>query len=210
MQPNQYKDEDIIAAIKSGDAKAKNAALKQLYMDRVLTIKVKELVQIYGNSRHDPEEVIQEGIILFLQLVLKEKFQGKSAVRTFVIGICKNLIRNKTKKSSRIITKEQITDQERGEYEISPEEEVIVVEKSEAELKREQILQTLLSQLGENCSEVLSLYYYKAKSMAQIATARNLKNANQAKKAASRCRERLRKLIKAQPQLADFLKTSLE
>lgn len=209
MQSEKYTDQEIVEAIRSGDLTARNRALKQLYLDSVTTLKVKELVRTYNVTSTEAEDVLQEGIILLDQLILDEKFQGKSAIRTFLVGICRNLIRNEIKKNGRVLTKAVITDKEQLEQGDSPEDVILVQEKSEAERKREEVLQNLLAQLTDNCKAVLQLYYYQSKTMAQIATARNLKNANQAKKAASRCREQLRKLIRKQPALSNFLKQTL-
>ena len=95
------------------------------------------------------------------------------------------------------------------DQEQSPEDLIILEEKSDSASQRDQLLQQLLNQLTDKCKQVLYLYYFLAQSMAQVAEAQGLKNANQAKKAAGRCRKQLEQKIQKQPQLANFLKQSL-
>ncbi len=206
MKNSIYADEQLIQFIRSNDPKQRNEALKQLYMDQVITLKVKELAQIYGSAKQEADDILQEGIILMDELVRSGKFQGQSKVRTFLIGICKNLIRNQSRKVSRIVLKEEIKDYERNEAEVSPEDLIVLEESTDEQLSRDKLLRNLLHNLTENCQEVLRLYYYEAKNMTQVADERGLKNAKQAKKAASRCRQQLRKLITEQPELETFLK----
>lgn len=209
MSNNNYSDKQLIEFIKGDDPKRRNLALKQLYMDQVVTLKIKELIQIYGSKGHEADDVLQEGIILMDELVRSGKFQTQSKVRTFLIGVCKNLIRNKARKVNRIVFKEEVKDYERGEAEVSPEDLILLEEYTDEQVSRDDLLKELLQNLTSNCQEVLRLYYYKSKNMSQVAEERGLKNANQAKKAASRCRQQLRKLITQQPELETFLKQTL-
>ena len=96
-----------------------------------------------------------------------------------------------------------------GKDEASADVHILIEERSDEEQKRTVILQQLLSQITEGCQDTLSLYYYKAFSTAQVAAERGLANANQGKKALSRCREQLRNLIIENPSLATFLRASL-
>lgn len=209
MSHRKYADEQLMLMIKGDEPKQRNLALQQLYMDNTITNKVKELITLYGNTKHDPDDILQEGIILLNELIRSEKFQERSKVRTFLIGICKNLLRNEVRKGSKVVLKEEIMDYEQKEFGSNPEDMIEVQEMTDAQLKRDELLRQLLNRLTANCQEVIRLYYFHAMNMAQIATARGLKNANQAKKAASRCRQQLRDLIVDEPELAKFLKQTL-
>jgi RNA polymerase sigma factor (sigma-70 family) len=210
MKQKNYSDTEIVKAIQGDNPDDCNAALRQLYMDTILTAKVKDMIKMFGTSRIDADDVLQEGIMLLYDLIRDKRFQQKSKVRTFLLGICKNLIRNSNKKVDRILLNEEIKDDllVGNPYE-TPEIELLLVEKTEQEDARDKILENLLEAMSENCKSVLTLYYFHSKNMTQIADERRLKNANMAKKAASRCREQLRSLIAEQPRLEYFLKLSL-
>jgi RNA polymerase sigma factor (sigma-70 family) len=205
-----YTDDEMLAAIRGNDPVSHNKALKQLYLDPVVMAKVTELIASYQKVQLEAPEVIQEGVIILNDLIRNDKFQGKSKVRTFLISICKNIIRSGGKKIEQLSYSTAPTElPEEADLSENPEAHILIEEKSEAESARDQKLQELMSNLTENCKKVIHLYYFLAQSMAQIAEQQGLKNAKQAKKAAGRCREQLRKKILAEPQLANFLKTSL-
>ncbi len=208
MERNLYDERQLITAIKSGDDKQQNGALRQLYMDKVITLKIKDFIQHYG-TKHDADDIMQEGILLMRRLIQEDKFSGNSKVRTFLIGICRNLIRGDLKKVTRVDLKGDFTAIDNDNLVENIDDYLFLEEQTATETKRDNILKTLLEQLTEKCRESLKLKYYKDKTMVQIAEARQLKNANQAKKAVDRCRQRLRDLIQQEPQLADFLKGTL-
>ncbi len=203
----EYSNDEILEAIRGNDENKRNQALKQLYLDPVVNGKVREMIAAYGAHRLDVDEVVQEGIILVDDLIRSGKYQAKSAVRTFLIGVCKNLIRSGGKKIERITyATEPLEIPETREAEHSPEDLVLLEEADEEAQKKDKILRRLLSELTDKCREVLHLYYFMARSLKEVAEERGLKNANQAKKAAKRCREQLKRKIEEQPLLANFLK----
>jgi RNA polymerase sigma factor (sigma-70 family) len=205
----KYTDEELLTAIQGGDLNERNAAFKQLYMDQTINFKVKDYTSMYGRASVDADDILQEGIILLDDLIRSGKFQAKSKVSTYLIGICRNIARAGRKKASRVVLRDQWNPNEEKDLAESPEELVIVEEKSDQEQQRDDILQQLLSQLTDKCKKVLNLYYFLSYNMAQIAESQGLKNAHQAKKAAQRCRDSLRNKIQKQPSLSQFLKASL-
>ena len=205
-----YSNDEILEAICGNDMKRRNQALKQLYFDPVVNAKVRGFIEDYSAYKCDPDEIVQEALILADDLIRREKFRAKSKVRTFLIGICKNLVRAEDKKIDRITyATEPLAMPEQHQEDSNPEEQIILEEKSEAEQLRDQLLQKALGELTDKCKQVLHLYYFLAQSMAAVAKAQGLKNAHQAKKAAGRCREQLKRKIQQHPSLANFLKQSL-
>lgn len=207
MERNLYDDRQLITAIKSGGDQ-ENWALRQLYMDKVITLKIKDFIQHYG-TKHDADDILQEGILLMRRLIQQDKFSGNSKVRTFLIGICRNLVRRELKKIERIDLKPDISLISSDNLVEKMDDYLFIEEQTAEEAKRDNILKALLERLTEKCRESLKLKYYKDQTMVQIAETRQLKNANQARKAVDRCRQSLRKLIQQEPQLANFLKATL-
>jgi RNA polymerase sigma factor (sigma-70 family) len=202
-------DDALLAAIKSDDMSRRDRALRQLLLDPVVIGKIRDLQNFFNLKHLDADEILQEGLILLDELIRLGKFRGESAVRTYLISICKNLMRNDLKKVNRVILKETFDDKDSPDNEAAADEGILIEEKTEAETHRDAILKQLMSQITSGCDEVLTLYYFKAMSMAQVAAERGLANAEQAKKATHRCREQLRDVISSNPQLAPFLKASL-
>ncbi|MCO6478969.1 MAG: sigma-70 family RNA polymerase sigma factor [Phaeodactylibacter sp.] len=205
-----FSNDEILDAISGDDMNRRNQALKQLYFDPVVNAKTRGFIEAYGAHKYDPDEIIQEALILTDDLIRNGRFQAKSKVRTFLIGICKNLVRSEDKKIERITyATEPLSMPDQAQEGQNPEEQAILAEKSEAEKQRDKLLQKVMADLTDKCKKVLHLYYFMAQSLAQVAEEQGLKNAQQAKKAARRCREQLKNKIQQQPALANFLKQSL-
>ncbi len=155
---------------------------------------------MYNLRDKTSDDVLQEGVILLDELIRTGRFRGDSRVETFLLGICKNLIRDSVKKVNRVVLKDSFNDAA-----LSSEDDVAdhleLSELTQAEQRRDNALQEAMRQLTDKCREALSLYYFEQKTMAQVAEARNLANAEQAKKAVFRCRESLRGLVSEHPAL---------
>lgn len=195
---------DLAAALLSTDTARRNQAFKQLYISPVVNGKIRDWAKMYNLRDKTPDDVLQEGIILLDEMVRTGRFRGESKVETFLLGICKNLIRDSVKKVNRIVFKDNLPETTPlSEDELADHLELS--ELTEAEQRRDRALQETLGQLTEKCQEALRLYYFEQKSMIEVAEARNLANAEQAKKAVHRCRESLRELVSAHPTLQKLI-----
>ncbi len=185
---------DMNAALQSNNPTERNRAFKTLYMSPIVNGKIFEWAKLYNLRDKTADDVLQEGIILLEQMIRDGRFRFESKAQTFLLGICKNLIRDSSKKVSRVVFKDSIP-----ESALSSEDELAdyleLQSPGEKEEKRDLALSDALQQLTPKCQEALKLYYFEQKSMAEVAKARELANADQAKKAMSRCRESLREII---------------
>ncbi len=204
MNKLYFEEEALFNAIQSKEIADRNRALKFLYMDVVINAKVKQFINEFG-SKADPDDVLQEGVILLDEMIQSGRFRKESSVRSFLLGICKNIIRNNARKTDRVILNDDMSQYNHVSSE-TPDEQLLLLENNSLEQKRDELLQKLLLTLTDNCQKVLKMYYYLSYNMSKIADERGLKNANQAKKAADRCRKQLRVLISERPDLMNFLK----
>lgn len=196
-------DAELIADIGSHDVAARNNALKMLYLDKMVNGTIARMISDY-NSRQEADDVLQEAIILLDEMIRSGRFRGDSKLSSFLIGIAKNIIRNSIRNADKVVYKEEITENS-SETEDSPEDYLLVQERSENEQKRDQLLRDAMGELTARCRDVLTLYYFKSYSMAQIAEERRLSSAAQAKKDAHDCRQSLRSLVASRPALSNFL-----
>ena len=193
-------------ALLSRDPNERNAALRQLYDHPTVRPKVSYWLSQYDRVRLEADDIIQEAIVLLYDMVLEGRFRAESNLVTFLLGICRNLIRNNGKKVQRITLSGELPDDPSEDD--AADHHLRLEESTEAEDQRDRLLREAIGQLKENCRDTLRLYYYEQYSMARIAELRGLKNANQAKKLADRCRQYLRRLLESQPALLNFLRTN--
>ncbi|MDZ7876178.1 MAG: sigma-70 family RNA polymerase sigma factor [Saprospiraceae bacterium] len=210
MKANQLSDAEILEALRGNNPQAHNAALRQLYDSPVVNAKLQEMVRTFA-YKADADDVLQNGIILLNDMMRDGRFRGESAITTFLISVCRNLIRNQVRTGERIVLKEEVKESDITEsYLNNPENEPFRIEELGDDLqKRDKILRGLIGQLRERCQEVLELFYFTALNRQQIADQIGLKDVAQVATNANKCRNELRALIEHTPALKQFFKTNL-
>lgn len=194
---------DLIAALQSTDQNRRNQAFKILYKSPVVNGKIRDWAKMYNLRDKTPDDVLQEAIILLDDLIRSGRFRVESRVETFLLGICKNLIRDSSKKVTRVVFKETIPEEAlKSEDHLADCMEM--TELHEQEQRRDNALTEVMKKLTDKCREALRLYYFEQKSMVEVAAARQLANAEQAKKAVFRCRESLKELLGNDPKFRAF------
>lgn len=192
--------DNLSADFLSTDPNRRNRAFAALYKSPVVNGKIRDWAKVYNLRDKEPDDVLQEAIILLDEMLRSGRFRAESRVETFLLGICKNLMRDGLKKVNRIVLKDTIPDaamhsaDELADY-------MVLSELSAAEQNRDTALRDAMTKLTDKCQEALRLYYFEQKTMQQVAEARQLANADQAKKAVFRCRESLKELIGNDPRL---------
>ena len=190
----ELNPDNLQSGILSSDPAKRNQAFRLLYESRQVKAKIREWADFYGLKGMANSDVLQEAIILLDKTVREGKFKGESRVETFLLGICKNIIRDGSKKASKVILADSFSDNLTDEGDIA-DNNLMLMEQSDTEMRRDDALKKAMSQLTEKCQENLRLYYFDNQAMAAVAAARGLANAEQAKKAVSRCRQSLREII---------------
>lgn len=177
--------QEVIAKINSGDDK---------FLETVYALN-RPIFVGWFRKRGCPDDRIsewyQEAFFLFFEQVREGKLtKSDASVSTYLVGIGKNLDRQTRKNyweknvdkqgADILLTAENFG--EREEEGAPPE----ATEKVKGALKK----------LGENCREILIMFYYRRFSMEAIAARANLKNENTAKKTKYECLKKLREIYK--------------
>ena len=136
MKPRQLTDTEMLDALRGNDARAHNAALRQLYDDNAVNAKVRQMVHDY-KYKTDPDDVLQDGIILLNDMVRDGRFGGRCRISTFLVAVCRNLIRNQTRSAERIILKEEVKESDiTDDYLNDPQNEPFKVEELKEDLQK--------------------------------------------------------------------------
>jgi RNA polymerase sigma factor (sigma-70 family) len=206
MKILQLENEEIVRYIAGEDIEKRNRALKTLYNDPIVLHKVKAMVNDYNLTRKTADDILQEGVILVDNIIRKGGFKGESKVSTFLLAVCRNLIRDANKKVDRIEWRETIQDYDLKKLdEVGDLSGIELKELNNEERQRDEALMKVLGEMSEKCKEAIMGYYFKNMSMEQLANARGLANKEQAKKAVYRCRNQLREAIVNNPLLSKIL-----
>lgn len=136
-----------------------------------------------SGSKEDARDVFHEAIIILYEKVLDDNLTITTTVGGFIMGISRNLWRQKLAKKGRVtieVTEDMLVE--------APME--ILQEAGDSKS-----LGNYLEMLGEKCSTLLISFYYNKSDMTTIAMEYNYSNAHTASVQKFKCLERLKKLI---------------
>lgn len=130
-------------------------------------------------------EIFQLAIIILYDNVCSGKLQSiQGNIKTYLIGIARNKAYEylRTRKTSSLDDQDYLINS----YILEEEEDV----------KEEQLIiaENALKELGDPCKSLLNLYYYKKKSMEQIAAEMGYSNRDTAKNQKYKCLKRLQNI----------------
>lgn len=165
------ENEKIIQQLRSGDNRQ---ALQEMYKSFP---SIRHFICTHGGNDDDARDLFQESLMVFYKNALKPEFSLTSSLNTYIFSICKYLWKDELKKKNRLVNFE-FTDFT---------EEISSHQEDEAKMT---LLDKVLDGLGEKCSGILQLFYYKKKSMEEIATQLEYKNVDTAKTQKYKCLER--------------------
>ena len=123
---------------------------------------LESIVITNNGNKADAEDIIQETIVAFIEIVRKDKFRGESSVKSFLYSITKNLWMSEQRKRNSAGRRDRIFEENKGSKEDSPVQFLMFRE------AQKNIIE-LFGKLGEKCREILLLAYYENLSMKEIA-----------------------------------------
>ncbi len=155
-----------------------------------------------NGSRQDAEDIFQDVVVTFIDLVQKNKFRGESSVKTFLFSLNRYAWLNELKRRGRALAREEKFErmQDRTTEDVSS---VMAGRESSAG-----ILQ-LVEQLGETCKKILLLFYYEEYSMKQILEHMHYENEQVVRNKKYKCIKQLEQMIEQNPTLKQTLKNLL-
>lgn len=170
--------------IVEGLAQGKSDAMKMVYSEYFGM--VKHLVMKNSGSDTDAEDVFQEAMVILYNKFKSPDFNLTVQLKTYLYSVSRNLWLNELKKRGR--RKERLKDYETyvetghlfsADWKERREENMVKMEKA-------------MRYLGDKCQEILLLFYYEKKSMAEIAVQMNYTNADNVKNQKYKCLRQLK------------------
>lgn len=179
---------DFIQAILTGN----RADLSRMYA--TIFPAIRKLVQDYGGSEADAQDVFQDATIVIYEKAQNPDFQLTSQFSTFFIGICRNLWMSRRQKKSA----SEVTIPEEAKYMADESLEIDLLQ-----VERGKLFYKALRELGEDCQKLLQLFFQK-NSMEDIAAAMGFGSEGYARRRKSQCKDRLVELVKHAPEFQEL------
>jgi RNA polymerase sigma factor (sigma-70 family) len=155
-----------------------------------------------SGSRQDAEDIFQEVLVNFIDLVQKDKFRGESTVKTFLFSLNRYTWLNELKRRGRALVREE--KYERGQEQVELDSSHWI-----ADREGKAAVLNLVAELGDTCQKILLLFYYENMSMKEILDATDYENEQVVRNKKYKCLKQLEKMILEKPHLKETLKTLL-
>lgn len=195
LKKETFTDADIISSLANENQTP--AVIRHLYRENFQFLS-RYILNNSGNEQ-DAEDIFQEVMIAFINLVKAGKFRGESSIRTFLYSLNKNIWLNELKRRGRAGVREM-------KYEKNMNREEQTADRAMELRQTKQELLNTLEALGENCKKILLLFYYENRSMKEILSELPYENEQVVRNKKSKCLKKLEELVRNNPVLFDQLK----
>ncbi|HET6255772.1 MAG TPA: sigma-70 family RNA polymerase sigma factor [Puia sp.] len=190
----KISDSELIVAI--SDKTQLNDAILSIY--RQYSDIVSSFLINYGASEQDADDVFQETVIAFINIVQQGRFRMEASIKTFLVSVARNIWRNEQKKRLRTDFREQRFESGRPQSEDGVNEWI-----NESDKKRQ--LRDLVFKLGEPCRKLLTLFYYENLSMKEMLNYLPYDNEQVVRNKKYKCLQQLTDIMKNHPSIAGQL-----
>ena len=198
-ESKHYSDQELLELLRSGDGI--DAAVRYLYRSYFDFLGI--YVQQHSGTLQDAEDVFQEVVVAFVDLVQHNRFRGESTIKTFLFALNRNIWLNELKKRQRSALREM-------KFESAKPMEDQAISEYIAAREGRQLVMDMVSKLGTTCQQILVAFYYQNLSMNEILLQLNYENEQVVRNKKYKCMKKLEELIAADPILAKNLKTALQ
>lgn len=193
-----YTDGQVLDWLKSG--RQPDPIVRFLYRQHYGSLSY--YIEQNTGSKEDAEDIFQEVLVSFIELVRLDKFRGDSSIKTFLFSMNRHLWLNELKKRNRSLAREKSFEKSRPSLEMATDE---LIAGREA---RNQVL-NVVSQLGDQCRKILLGFYYKDQSIKEILADTGYENEQVVRNKKYKCLKQLEQMIAGDPSLARSLKNAL-
>lgn len=193
-----YSDDELIQWIKTGQALDK--PVSYLYAEHFENLT--HFVRKNKGSQQDAEDVFQETVLVFVELVQQHKFRGESSIKTFLYAIARHAWLNELKKRDRVFVKD--TEHYYASDQATEDLQTALI-KNESKRK---VLE-FIEQLGDVCRKILVYYYYDDFSMREIYEQMHFENEQVVRNQKYKCMKKLVDWLERNPNLKHTLKELL-
>lgn len=195
LRNERFTDAELLSSL--ADGTRLDEAIKFLYREHFEFLS--RYVLNNSGSGQDAEDIFQEVMVAFINLVQAGKFRSEASIKTFLFSLNKNIWLNELKRRARAAAREE-------RYEKQNEEKELTVDLAiELQQTRTELMNTL-NGLGENCKKILLLFYFENQSMKEITSLLPYENEQVVRNKKSKCLKKLAEMVNGNKLLCQQLK----
>ncbi len=184
-QSSKDLEEKIYNSLKNNDGWA------FYYINMTYLPSVIQYVKLHGGTKEDAEDVVQDAILALINNVNEGKYQLQETtkIKTYFIGICKNIWKEYLRRKSRYAT---FSDFDFKIEEFEGYDFLYEITEFEALTERQRIVLEVFDNASDTCKQVLSYFYFKNFSHEEIAEKMGFSNAESSKTQKNKCLKKLK------------------
>ncbi len=189
-----YTDEQLIDGLRRRETRC----IDYLYAEFFPV--VRHHVQHNSGTDKDTEDVFQDSLVVLYRRCLKEPFRLQCTLKTYFMGIVKNLWNQRLDERYRLLfTASLEVHEDRAGYAAAQHDP------TEDELERERLFYKNLMTMPDDCRRLLQLYCLKV-PMKEIARILNYSDEEYVKTRKYLCKKMLRKRIMNDPECSQYIR----
>ncbi len=189
-----YTDSALLAVIKQQEGL--DQAIRFIYEQYADMISA--FIMKNNGTYQDAEDIFQETVVAFIEVVRSDKFRGESTIKTFLVSIARNRWMNELNKRERTGYREQVFENVRDDKESD-------ISSLIADREIQQQFREVLGRLGEHCKKILMLFYYENLSMKEIVAHVPYENEQVVRNKKYKCLQQLTGLLRDNPALTRLI-----
>ena len=190
-----FPDSELVANIRSGQRMEET--MKAIYRGHFESLCW--YVMNNNGSRQDAEDIFQEVLVSFIELVQQDKFRGESTIKTFLYSLNRFTWLNELKRRGRALAREE--KYEKGLVHIEMDAGQTIADRE----GKAQVMK-VVSALGDTCKKILLLFYYENLSMKEILEQTDYDSEQVVRNKKYKCLKQLEQMVNANPALRETLK----
>ncbi|HMC84740.1 MAG TPA: sigma-70 family RNA polymerase sigma factor [Chitinophagaceae bacterium] len=193
-----FTDQSLIQSLRS-DANP-DEAIRFLYRTQ-FRLTAAYIKQNRG-TEEDAEDIFQELVLVFIEILKKDKFRGESSVSTFLYALTRNIWLNELNKRG----KSKLRDEnfEKSKDKVDMDVSHLIVDRE----TKSQMMQ-VVDKLGDTCKKILLAFYFENLAMKEILQTLNYENEQVVRNKKYKCLKQLEQMMIAEPNLLKNLKSVL-
>lgn len=193
-----HSDADLITAIVTqADV---NGAVTHLY--KMYYRPLKRYVLINSGNEMDAEDLIQDVMVAFVDLVQQGKYRGEASVKSFLYKLAHNLWITELRKRNSNAKRNELFEMERGQLTEDVSDYILYQE-------AQQTIAELFNRMGATCRKILTLFYYHELPMKDILKQTNYENEQVLRNRKYKCLKEIAETIQRTPGIYENVKAAL-
>ncbi len=194
-----FTDQELVHALQQ-PGRIQDEAIRFLYLRYYGGLT--QFVLSNGGNEQDADDIFQETVVSFVEMVKQGKFRQEASVKTLMYTINRNIWYTEVTKRGKRDTRNKLFVAEHYETE---QDVTAYIGNREAR----NAIMAIMDKLGTDCKKILLLFFYENLSMREILEQTHFENEQVVRNKKYKCLKQLEHLVREQPAVYQQLKNAL-